>query len=322
MPPARRLQFPSGRPLPAGRALIVGHRGARAFAPENTLAAFEKAAALGCDMVELDVHLSRDGVPVVHHDDRLGRCTDVAIQFPLFAGEFISDFTLEELRVLDAGTWYAHELDLPAERRQAYLRDLTDAELDGHVPAGERERYASGAIRIPTLQEVLALVAEADLMLNVEIKSIPRLYGGIAARVVDEVRAAGLQSSVLVSSFDHEQLVEVRRLDAGIATGVLTSGRLARIADYLALLDADAYHPCCHGEADSLGFDSVHGALDTAAIAALAAAGRMVFVWTCNDAHRMSALDAAGVTGIITDYPNRAAAMRRARHDFPALRWN
>lgn len=321
----RRLQFPSGRPLPMGRPLVVGHRGARAFAPENTLAAFDKAATLGCDMVELDVHLSRDGIAVVHHDDRLARCTDVATEFPLFAGGFVSDFSAEELRELDAGSWYVRELDLPAARRQPFLRGLTDTELAGQVPLAERERFASGAIRIPTLQEVLLFAADRDLLLNIEIKSIPRLYEGIAARVVGDVRAAGLARSVLVSSFDHAQLVEVRRLDADIATGVLSSGRLARVADYLALLDADAYHPGCHGEVDSLGFGSVDGTLDPtsrATLAELAAADHMVFAWTCNDAHRMAALAAAGVTGIITDYPNRAVAALHVQHAPTPIRWN
>lgn len=325
MPQPRRLQFPSGRPLPVGRPLVIGHRGARAFAPENTLAAFDKAAALGCDMVELDVHLSRDGIVVVHHDDRLARCTDVASEFPLFAGEFISDFSVEELRELDAGSWYVRELSLPAAQRQPFLRELTDTELAEQVPLAERERFASGAIRIPTLQEVLSFAADHDLLLNIEIKSIPRLYPGIAARVVADVRAAGLARSVLVSSFDHAQLVEVRRLDLDIATGVLSSGRLARVADYLALLDADTYHPGCHGEVDSLGFGSVRGTLDAAsraAIAELAAAGRMIFAWTCNDAHRMAALAGSGVTGIITDYPNRAVTALHVHHEPVPIRWN
>lgn len=56
---------------------VIGHRGACAHAPENTLASFAKAAELGCAMVEFDVRLSADGVPVVFHDDTLDRCTPV-----------------------------------------------------------------------------------------------------------------------------------------------------------------------------------------------------------------------------------------------------
>ena len=305
MRPPRTLLSPSGRPLAAGRTLAVGHRGARAFAPENTLPAFEKAAALGCAMVELDVHPTRDGELVVHHDDRLGRCTDVAARYPARAEAFISEFDAAELRTLDAGRWYARELALPAARRQPFLRTLDEAELARYLPAAERQRLAAGAVRLPSLAEVLALARRCDLMLNIEIKAIPRLYEGVAAGVVARVRAAGLARSVLVSSFDHEQLLAVRALDGEIATGVLTSERLARPADYLRLLDADAYHPCCDGEADSLGFGSGSGALDTRGIDQVRDAGGMVFVWTCNDEAQMATLCRAGVTGIITDYPNR-----------------
>lgn len=55
---------------------VIGHRGACGHAPENTLASFARAAELGCRMVEFDVRLSADGVPVVFHDDTLERCTD------------------------------------------------------------------------------------------------------------------------------------------------------------------------------------------------------------------------------------------------------
>jgi glycerophosphoryl diester phosphodiesterase len=77
------------------RYLRVGHRGARAHAPENTLASFRKAVELGADFVELDVHRSADGVPVVIHDADLARTTD--------GTGFVSERTLAELKQLDAG---------------------------------------------------------------------------------------------------------------------------------------------------------------------------------------------------------------------------
>lgn len=289
-----------------GSALLcIGHRGARGFAPENTLPAIERAAQLGCDMVEIDVHLSRDGVPVVHHDDRLGRCTDVAERFPGRATAYLSEFTLDELRSLDAGSWYLRELALPAPQRQPFLRTLEAAEIAAHVGPGQQAQYGGGQVRIPLLAEVLERAAALGLAVNVEIKSIPRLYPGIAAKVVDEIVRTGMRGHVIVSSFDHEQLLEVRRLDAELPLGVLTSDRLARPERYLELLDADAYHPGCYDDFDSLGFGSVQGTLDTRGIAAVRASGRGVYAWTCNDAAQMRALAAAGVNGIITDYPNR-----------------
>lgn len=62
--------------------LVIAHRGARAYAPENTLPAFRKAAELGAAMVELDVQLTADGLPVVLHDDTLERCSNVTAAFP------------------------------------------------------------------------------------------------------------------------------------------------------------------------------------------------------------------------------------------------
>jgi glycerophosphoryl diester phosphodiesterase len=311
----RALESASGRVRIDARSATccVGHRGARAFAPENTLPAFRKAAAMGCAMVELDVHLSRDGELVVHHDDRLTRCTDLRARFGPGRGDFVSDFSLAELQALDAGSWYVRELALPAARRQPFLRSLSAAEIEAHLEPEDLRHYASGAVRIPTLRQVFELASSLDLLVNVEIKAIPRLYDGIAARVVAQVVESDLVRSVLISSFDHEQLLIVRRLHGALATGVLSSDRLARPADYLALLDADGHHPGCHGDFDSLGFGSVAGRLDARGIEAVQRAGGMVFVWTCNEAGQMAALRAAGVTGIVTDYPNRfaeAAAQR------------
>jgi glycerophosphoryl diester phosphodiesterase len=76
---------------------VVGHRGAATQAPENTLPSIRKAKELGCRWVELDVKLSRDGVPILMHDERLGRTADGQ-------GE-VRDLTFDQLRRLDAGGW-------------------------------------------------------------------------------------------------------------------------------------------------------------------------------------------------------------------------
>src|SRR4051794_3095625 len=78
-----------------GRVTIVGHRGAAAHAPENTLASFEKARELGVDMVEFDVHLTADRRCVVIHDETVDRTTD--------GHGLVGSKTLPELRELDAG---------------------------------------------------------------------------------------------------------------------------------------------------------------------------------------------------------------------------
>jgi glycerophosphoryl diester phosphodiesterase len=84
--------------LNARRVLIIAHRGASAVAPENTLAAFERAEALGADGIELDVRLCADGVPVVIHDATVDGTTNGSGR--------VADMTLTQLKELDAGSWF------------------------------------------------------------------------------------------------------------------------------------------------------------------------------------------------------------------------
>jgi glycerophosphoryl diester phosphodiesterase len=81
--------------------LIIGHRGASAEAPENTMAAFQKAIAVGADGIEFDVRLSKDGVPVIIHDETLRRTTG--------RPESVSNLSAEELRTIDVGNWFSSE---------------------------------------------------------------------------------------------------------------------------------------------------------------------------------------------------------------------
>src|SRR4029079_16191350 len=80
------------------RPLILGHRGASAVAPENTLAAFSRAMSDGADGIEFDVRLSRDRVPVVIHDANLNRTAGVDRR--------VSDLTAKDLQEIDAGSWF------------------------------------------------------------------------------------------------------------------------------------------------------------------------------------------------------------------------
>lgn len=87
--------------LPLGLTRVTGHRGAKMRAPENTLAGFRAARRLGAGWVELDSKLTKDGVPIVIHDDTLDRTTDGAGK--------VESATLAEIRKLDAGAWFAPE---------------------------------------------------------------------------------------------------------------------------------------------------------------------------------------------------------------------
>src|SRR6185295_1303429 len=79
--------------------LIIGHRGASAVAPENTMAAFREAIAVGADGIEFDVRLASDGVPVVIHDSTLRRTGGL--------NQRVADLSSQELSKVDVGTWFA-----------------------------------------------------------------------------------------------------------------------------------------------------------------------------------------------------------------------
>ncbi|MEU4230875.1 glycerophosphodiester phosphodiesterase family protein [Nonomuraea sp. NPDC026600] len=132
----------------------VAHRGASAYAPENTIAAFQLAGKLGADSFELDVQETKDHELVLMHDTTLSRTTDVERIFPDRAPWRVGDFTLAEIRRLDAGSWFADKYD------------------------GEP---------VPTLEETLHEMDGSGLSLLLEIKE-PALYQGIEGRVADELR--------------------------------------------------------------------------------------------------------------------------------------
>ncbi len=168
-----------------GRPSVVGHRGAMGYRPENTLASFEHAAELGADWIELDVHLSREGVPVVIHDPTLERTAG--------GRGPVSRRTVAQLKKLDAGRWWGE-----AWTGQQILT-LEEALL-----------WARGV---------------EPIRLMVEIKSGPVLYPGIEAAVVLALERSAMLERAMVISFDHASVRRVKTLDPRVMTGVLYVGR-------------------------------------------------------------------------------------------------
>ena len=96
---------PAWKLIRADRPLVIGHRGYSAFAPENTLPSFKLAMAAGADLVELDYHHSKDGIPVVIHDAELDRTTDAVKKWGQTKIK-VGTKTVAEIQSLDAGGWF------------------------------------------------------------------------------------------------------------------------------------------------------------------------------------------------------------------------
>jgi glycerophosphoryl diester phosphodiesterase len=255
---------------------IQGHRGARGLWPENTLAGFTGAAALGVRSVELDVRLSRDGVPVVCHDDRLNpdiaRLGGAWIAAP---GPAIGDLCFAELAAFDVG------------------RVRPESELAARFPA---QAPADGA-RIPALRAVLALLRGRGVLVDIELK----VAGGGGAALVEAVLGT-------VAAEADAGMVRVRSFDFA----VLRLVRAARPEWPLAwLTGADAEFGGVLAEAAQGGWPRWrpvwapdHGGLRRDNVAAARAAGLAVIPWTVNAPDRMRALRDWGVYGICTDRPD------------------
>jgi glycerophosphoryl diester phosphodiesterase len=173
------------------RPLILGHRGASAVAPENTLAAFARAMSDGADGIEFDVRLSRDGVAVVIHDATLKRTGLIERN--------VSDLTASELQGLDVGSWFA-----------------------------DRTRTSFAGERLPSLRQVCDLFRENNGFLYIEMKCDKHEGQALAEEVVRLTHLSGLQERVVVESFDLSAITEVKQIDPTIRTAALFEPKLSR----------------------------------------------------------------------------------------------
>jgi glycerophosphoryl diester phosphodiesterase len=133
--PGKALAAKIGVPWPA----VIGHRGASFDAPEETIPSYALARDLGADYLEMDIQRTKDGVLIALHDDTLGRTTNIAQVYPDRIKDPISSFTLEELKRLDAGSWF--NAAYPARARSSYvgLKILTLNEVIDIAEEGENK---------------------------------------------------------------------------------------------------------------------------------------------------------------------------------------
>ena len=272
-------------PLPepdVRRPLVIAHRGASGFAPENTLAAFKLALALGADGVEMDVQLSADGHPVVIHDASVNRTTNGA--------GAVSRLTLDQLQSLDAGSWF--ERRLTKRPRLRTLARRISAEAGDAFQTLSRQP-------VPTLEAVLSLLAGAGLQrIYVELKGSPATRQALLEAVLSLVRTFRVERSVTLLSFDHAIVRSAKEISGGIRTAATFPARGRRLISTRSIIRA----------AEHAGVDEValHFGLATRrAIEILHQHGLSVSGWTANSKLGMRRLVACGVDSIMTNFPNR-----------------
>ncbi|MGW6706358.1 glycerophosphodiester phosphodiesterase [Streptomyces sp. NPDC054956] len=247
--------------------IVYAHRGASAYAPENTLEAVDLAMRLGFDWVENDVQRTKDGELVVIHDETLARTTDVEQVFPDRKPWRVKDFTAAEIARLDAGSWFGQEF--------------------------------AGA-RVPTLREYMDRVQRNQQRLLLEIKN-PWLYPGIeeqTLRVLDEtgwLEANHVNRRLVVQSFSADCVRTVHQLRPDLVTAYLGTPAVADLARYAQFTDRiNPWHTTISGD----WVAAVHGLVGPHGKA------MEVDTWIVDDAATARKVQDMGVDGIITDKPD------------------
>lgn len=181
---------------------VYAHRGASAIAPENTMTAYKKAIEMGCHGIECDIQMSKDGKLVICHDETLDRTTN--------GKGFIKDYTIDELKELDAGQWFSSEF--------------------------------SGS-KMPLLDELLELVKTKGVLLNIEMKNGVIIYPNIENALIDKINDYGLKEQTIISSFNHYSLYEIKKIDRTIKTGALYMCGIYEPWKYIEQLGCEYAHP-------------------------------------------------------------------------------
>ncbi len=170
--------------------IAIGHRGAKGRAPENTLLSFKKAIELGADMIEFDIHLSKDGVPVVIHDDTIDRTSS--------AKGPVNSYTIEELKSFDFGLGeqiptLVEVLDA-AERHCKVDIEIKDLEALNPVVCEIRKRLVSGAWK------------KSDFMI---------CYFGVKVQILFKLKMWGIETAILSERWPYLSAIAARLIGCG-----------------------------------------------------------------------------------------------------------
>ena len=248
-----------------GQPLVIAHQGGEKIWPSNTMYAFARAVELGVDALEMDAHVTADGVLVLMHDDTVDRTTD--------GSGAIRDLTLAEIQALDAGYYW------------------TDDD-------GATFPFRGQGITVPTLESLFERFP--DYLMNIEIKPAE---AAAARQLCDLIRAYGKEEDILVASFHPVAMDAFRDACPAVATsGVEGDIRLFYGLNLLFL--GAAYQPGSSAFQVPEYSGNIH-VLTGRFVRGAHQHNLAVHVWTVNETEDMQRFIDLGVDGIITDRPDR-----------------
>ncbi|WP_369916922.1 glycerophosphodiester phosphodiesterase [Planomicrobium sp. MB-3u-38] len=273
------LKFGNGErsTLNSNEILNVAHRGASGHAPEHTLAAYELGEQMKGDFIEVDLQMTEDGVLIAMHDEKVDRTTD--------GSGFVKDMTLDEIKQLDAGSWFNEAYPDKAKPEYAGLTVPTLEEIIEEFGRGSRYYIETkGPDVYPEMQEELLRVLYKH-----------KLIGSNAA-----------SSKVLVQSFSADSLLEMHELDPEIPLiqlisysepATITDQEISVIKEY------------------ALGIGTSYTSIDKEYVEKIRENELLIHPFLVNSKADMERLLDWGVTGMFTNFPDRLDEVLKSRGD-------
>ncbi|MFK3960708.1 glycerophosphodiester phosphodiesterase [Pseudalkalibacillus hwajinpoensis] len=251
----------------SNKLLNVAHRGASGHAPEHTLASYKLGDEMKGDYIEIDLQMTKDGKLIAMHDESVDRTTN--------GTGLVKDYTLEQLKELDAGSWFNEKY--PEKANPAYE-----------------------GLQVPTLEQVLQTFGK-DARYYIETKS-PEVYPGMEEellRIINKYNLTGVNersSKVLIQSFSQESLLKMHNLNPSLPLiqlisykepATISEGELQELTEY------------------AVGVGMSASKIDETYVQKVRAAGLLIHPYTVNEKEQMMRLLDWGVTGMFTNYPDR-----------------
>ncbi|OCA88325.1 glycerophosphodiester phosphodiesterase [Bacillus sp. FJAT-27225] len=270
---AAELIKPSLNP---NKILNVAHRGASGHAPEHTIPAYKLGQQMKGDYIEIDLQMTKDGELIAMHDETLDRTTN--------GTGLVKDFTLAEIKQLDAGSWFNEK-----------------------YPQYAKPEYVG--LKVPTLQEVIETFG-TGARYYIETKS-PEVYPGMEEKLVEilnEYKLTGKNvpsSKVIVQSFSADSLKITHEMDPTIPlVQLLWYDQPATLTDE----ELEEY------KSYSIGLGMNHDTIDEAYVQKVRESGLLIHPYTVNETADMEKLLDWGVTGMFTNFPDRLQEVMKKRN--------
>ncbi len=245
----------------------VAHRGASGHAPEHTIPSYKLGEEMKGDYIEIDLQMTKDGELIAMHDESVDRTTN--------GTGLVKDYTLEEIKQLDAGSWFNEKY--PEKAKKSYE-----------------------GLQVPTLEEVIQAFGK-DARYYIETKS-PEVYPGMEKellRVLEKYNLTGVNersSKVLIQSFSKESLLKMEDLNPNLPLVQLISYKEQATISDEELNELTEY---------AVGVGMSYTKIDEDYVQQVRNAGLHIHPYTVNEKEDMERLLDWGVTGMFTNYPDR-----------------